>query len=603
MPEMPPLVYRLRAADLNRHLFEIECRVPEPAALEQFSLPSWIPGSYLLREYARHVVAFEAESDGRPVRVTKIDHRRWDVEGASGALTVTIRVHALDLSVRGAYLDGRRAFLNGVCVFLCVRGREHDPVEVAFEQPDDPRAAAWRLATAMTPVEVDARGFGRYAAADYDELIDHPVEISDFARAEFVAAGIPHALVVAGRHDADLDRVAADLRQLCETHLRFFGAPAPFGHYVFLGLAADNAYGGLEHRASSSLVFDPDDLPVPGEAGMPRTYQRFLSLCSHEYFHAWHVKQIKPAAFTPYRLGERSPTRLLWVFEGITSYYQDLMLLRSDLIGREAYLDRLAQTLTRVYRAPGRARQSLAESSFDAWDKLYKPEPNGVNATVSYYSKGALVALALDLTVRRATASRASLDGILRALWERYGRPGVGLGEDEFERIAADVAGVPLQAFFDRAVRGTEELPLGELLAAFGVDLELRAASGPSDRGGVPPRRAERPPPSLGASYKQGPAGLELTAALDGGPAERAGLIAGDEIVALAGRRVGPDNIERRLARLEPGEPVPVAFFRRDELLQAEIAPAAAPADTCALQVRDAAPDAAVALRRAWLGS
>jgi len=597
------ICYRVRFADLNRHLFEIECRISDPAQQQQLRLPAWIPGSYLLRDYARHVVSIEAHCDeGRPA-LSKTDSSTWLVEGARGILVVRMRVYALDLSVRGAYLDGQRAYLNGTCVFLMVGGREQEPVEVTLELPQDPRASAWRVGTSMSRVEVDARGFGRYVARDYDDLIDHPIEISDFAEASFVAADVPHTLIVAGRHDADLDRVVTDLRQLCETQLEFFGAPAPFDHYIFLALAVEKGYGGLEHRASSSLVFDPGDLPRPAEPGVPREYQRFLSLCSHEYFHAWHIKQLKPAAFSPYRLNERNYTRLLWVFEGITSYYQDLMLLRADLIGREAYLDRLAQQLTRVYRTPGRAVQTLADASFDAWDKLYKPEPNSVNATVSYYTKGALVALALDLTVRRATGSSASLDRVLKALWSQYGRLGRGLGEDDFERVAADVSGVPLQPFFDQAIRSTEDPPLAELLASFGIELELTAAAGPQDLGGRAARRQGERPLSLGVTVKDSAAGLELGAVLNGGPAEAAGLIAGDQLVAIGGYRVDAASLPRRLARHEAGEVVPVVFFRRNELMQTELTLADAPLDTCSLLVREDADAEAVALRCAWLGS
>jgi predicted metalloprotease with PDZ domain len=595
--------YRLRIADLNQHQFEIACEVKEPAPEQRFRMPSWIPGSYLLREYARHVVSLRAESGGRALPISKLDHASWCVTGARALLRLTIRVHALDLSVRGSYLDGTRAYFNGPCVFLSVDGKEHEPVALWIEKPIDSRCDHWRVATAMSPAEVDAMGYGRYSAQSYDELIDYPVEISDFDRVEFSAGRIPHALVIAGRHDSDLERVATDLTQLCETQLGFFGEPAPFDRYLFLGLAVDRGYGGLEHRASSSLLLSADDLPRPGETGVPADYQRFLSLCSHEYFHAWHIKQLKPAAFVPYRLDRRNHTRLLWVFEGITSYYQDLMLLRSGLIGREAYLTRLAQMLSKVYRAPGRHQQSLAEASFDAWDKLYKPEPNSINATISYYSKGALVALALDLTLRERTGSACSLDRVLRALWETVEDRGGGLAELEFEAVVTEISGTELGDFFDLAIRGTADLPLSSLLDAFGIRMELRAALGPHDLGGVAASVPDRPPLTLGASFRDGREGLELVSVLADGSAEAAGLIAGDVIVALGGRKVDPGSLARRLSRYEPAEAVTVAFFRRNELLQRELVLKPAPADTCSL-VAEPDPDAACrALRQAWLGS
>ncbi|NIW23475.1 MAG: PDZ domain-containing protein [Gammaproteobacteria bacterium] len=596
------ICYRLRLADLQRHHFEVECRLENPNAEERFSLPSWIPGSYLLREYARHVVSVRATSQGESVAIEKTDKRTWVVEGAKQDLTVTIRVHALDLSVRGAYLDTTRAFFNGTCVFLSVAGREREPVDVTIDAPSEPQSTDWRVATAMTPSEVDARGFGRYTAQDYDELIDHPVEIADFARVEFTAADIAHALVISGRHLTDLERVAADMRQLCETHLSFFGAPAPFDHYVFLGLAVDQGYGGLEHRASASLVFNASDLPKPGEPGVPVEYQRFLSLVSHEYFHAWNVKQLKPAAFSPYRLGERNHTRLMWVFEGITSYYQDLMLLRSDLIGLDAYLNRLAQVLTKTYRTPGRRHQTLAESSFEAWDKLYKPEPNSLNATVSYYSKGAFVALALDLTIRKASRSEISLDSVMLELWKRYGRQGDGVGEQDFERVAAEVAGISLEAFFDAAVRSTDDLPVADLLAEFGLDLELRAAIGPDDLGGTLNRRPTETPVSLGVGFRSAPSGLDLTHVRDGGAAEAAGLSAGDQVIAVDGYRVEARNFAKRLARYAPGDTVTIAYFRRNELRRTEVAIEAAMLDTCSLSAVEHPSEDALALRKSWLG-
>ncbi len=595
--------YGVRLADLNRHLLEIECRIDAPRETERLSLPSWIPGSYLLREYARHVVAFEAESAGCAVAIEKLDHSTWAVSGARGSLRVVIRVHAFDLSVRGAYLDNERGFFNGPCVFLSVEGRDTEPVTVALASPADPRCARWRVATAMQATEIDARGFGRYSAASYAELIDQPVEISDFARVEFEAAGVPHALVIAGRHETDLERLATDLRQLCATQIAFFGAPAPFDRYIFLGLAVDSGYGGLEHSASSSLIFSASDLPKPGELGVPRDYQKFLGLCSHEYFHAWNVKRLRPAAFSPYRLNERNLTRQLWIFEGITSYYQDLLLLRAGLIGPEAYLNRLAQTLTRVLRTPGRAHQSLAESSFDAWDRLYKPEPNSPNATISYYTKGALVALALDLTVREATRSATSLDDIMGALWNAFGRAGRGLDEGEFERVAADVAGVELAAFFDRAVRSTTDIELSALLDAFGVELKLRPALGPTDSGGTAEGAPSDGVVSFGAAYRDCDGGVELTTVLDGGPAEAAGLCAGDVVIAIDGRRVRANNLERRLTRFEAGESVPLAYFRRNELALATITLAPPPQDTCALLLR-ADVEASVRERRErWLGA
>jgi predicted metalloprotease with PDZ domain len=593
--------YRVRPADLDRHWFEIECRIEGAAAEQRFSLPAWIPGSYLLRDFARHVVGVEATSDGEALAVDKTGAAQWCVRGAGGTLTFTITVYALDQSVRGAFLDRTRAYFNGPCVFVSVESREMEPVEVVIEPPLQALAADWRVATALNPVEVNERGFGTYRAADYDELLDHPVEISDFESVDFEAAGVPHRLVIAGRFDSDLDRIATDLAQICTTQIRFFGEPAPFDRYLFLGLAVGEGYGGLEHRASTSLIFGRDDLPKAGDAGPSRDYQRFLALASHEYFHTWHVKRTRPKAFMPYRLDRRNHTRLLWVFEGITSYYQELMLLRSGVVGVGAFLQRMGELLTRVYRMPGRRKQSLEQASFDAWDVLYRPEPHHPNTTISYYTKGALVALALDLKLRLDTAGRTSLDDVVRELWRRYGAAQVGVPEDGFELLTAEISGLALGSFFDSAVRGTDDPPLGELLAEFGIAFEMRAASGGEDRGGTP-RAPNGELLTLGVAVRERELGLELSSVLDGGAAERAGLNPGDVLIAIDRLRVTGRNLTRRLARFETGERVTATVFRGDELLEVGIVLRAAPLDTCYLVVREQADSKAVQRRRAWLG-
>jgi predicted metalloprotease with PDZ domain len=591
----------VRLADLDRHHFEIECCIDNPAPEQRFSLPAWIPGSYLLRDFARHVIHVEAKSGHEPLAAEKVAAAIWCVRGAERTLTLTITVHALDQSVRGAYIDRQRAYFNGPCVFMLPEGHDADPIEVTFEPPPHSICGEWRVATALAPAEVDERGFGAYRAGDYDELLDHPVEIGTFEAAEFTAAGVPHRLVVAGRFESDLDRVAADLAQLCAAQIEFFGKPAPFTSYWFLGLAVADGYGGLEHRASTSLIFSRDDLPKVGEPGQPRDYQRFLALASHEYFHAWHVKRTKPAAFMPYQLDRRNHTRLLWVFEGVTSYYQDLLLLRSSVFTASVFLQRIGETLTRVYRQPGRLRQSLAAASFDAWDVLYRPEPHHPNTSISYYTKGAMVALALDLKLRLDTAGRTSLDDVVRELWRRYGARGVGVPEDGFEVLAAELSGLDLTEFFANAVRGTEDPPLRELLAEFGVALEMRASAGPEDRGGTA-RAANGEPLALGATTRDREHGLELVSVLDGGPAERGGLLAGDVLVALDRLRVTGRNLARRLGRFESGERVTATVFRGDELIEVGLVLRPGPLDTCWLALHAEPEPAALERRRAWLG-
>ncbi len=603
--------YRLEPADPDGHLLAVTCEIDAPKAGQQFTLPSWIPGSYLLREFARHVVATKVhctdeQGQQHDVTLTRIAKGTWQAQAPEGVAAATLAVHltvfAFDLSVRGAYLDRRRAWINGPCVFPWFHGREHEPVRLALVRPAGEFAADWRVATAMRPEATDEHGFGEYAAADYDELIDHPLEMSNHARVDFHAAGIPHHLIVAGRTHTDFNRIAADVSRLCATQIEFFGGPPPFSEYWLLGMATGDGYGGLEHRSSCGLLFSRDDLPRPGEVAVGTDYQRFLGLVSHEYFHSWHVKQVKPAAFTPYRLDRRNHTRLLWVFEGITTYYQDLLLLRSGLIGVDDYLRRLAEILTRVYRTPGRLRHSIAESSFDAWDVLYKPEANTVNASVSYYGKGALTALALDLSLRSMTNARLSLDDVVRELWHRHGKGGDGLAEDGFEALVLELAGqqhtAALRRFFDEAVRGTDDLLLAPLLGALGVSM---ARNGAGD-GKPAALSVDGDHLTLGANFRTRDGGLELVQVFSHSVAEAAGLAPGDRLVAIDGLKVTEDNIAKRLARYRAGDRLSAHAFRGDELMHFELRLQSVPPSGITLTLDNNADDIAAAGRRAWLG-
>jgi predicted metalloprotease with PDZ domain len=604
MPTASPIRYAILPKHPEAHLFEVSCTLddPDPGG-QRFALPAWIPGSYLIRDFARHVVTIRAQSGRRPVHLAKLDKHTWSADPVRGALTVTMEVYAWDLSVRGAHLDTTHAFFNGPSVFLRVLGQETRACEVQLLPPKGARYRAWRVATAMKRKVAPIHGFGSYRTASYDELIDHPVEMGGFALATFKACGVPHDIVITGRHSADLDRLCRDLRRICEAHIHLFGEPAPMDRYTFLVTAVGEGYGGLEHRASTALLCSRDDLPRGGDKQVTERYRTFLGLCSHEYFHTWNVKRIKPAAFSPYDLGRENYTRLLWAFEGITSYYDDLMLVRAGLISVADYLELLGRSVTSLLRTAGRMKQTVAEASFDAWIKYYRQDENSPNAQVSYYLKGSLVALCLDLTIRQRTRGRKSLDDVVRALWERYGSSHLGVPEDGVEKLAAQVAGSSLRGFFERALRSTEELPLKALLAAMGVDVVLRLAESSSDQGGKPasnpPRKlAERV--TLGIRTADDPAGVKLTHVLDAGAAQAAGLSAGDVIMAVDGLKTSAKNLEKQLARFKPGDKVRLHAFRRDELQECEVELRASPLDTCTLIVSGS--DRAAANRRqAWL--
>ena len=569
------ICYTIHPSDPEAHRFTVTCRVPHPDPAGQcFALPAWIPGSYLIRDFARHIVAIRAESEGKPVSLNKLDKHTWQARplAVGRPLSVTCEIHAWDLSVRGAHLDATHAFFNGTSVFLRAIGQEDAPCLVDIQPPEGRSFASWRVATALEPARGEPgaakrHGFGVYRAACYDELIDHPVEMGAFTLARFVACGVTHDIAITGRHDCDVERLTADLKRICAWQIRFFGEPAPMKRYVFLVTAVGEGYGGLEHRASIALLCSRNDLPYRGMRGVPEGYRTFLGLCSHEYFHTWNVKRIKPAAFVPYDFNRENYTTQLWAFEGITSYYDDLALLRSGVIDRNDWLELLAKTISNVQRTPGRSRQSLAESSFDAWSKFYRPDENTPNVVVSYYAKGALVALALDLTLRSKTANRVSLDDVMRELWRHHGQTGIGVGEDDLRCIAERLSGVDLRRFFADFVHGTRELPLKSLLAEFGIRLDWEAAK----------------TPSLGIKTVTEGDSIRLATVFDDGAAQAAGLASGDVLIALDGLRVTPASLERMLARYHPGDILKIHAFRRDELMEFSLRLTAPDRDTAQL--------------------
>jgi len=597
-----PHQYRIWPKDPGAHVFEVSLTVAEPDRAGQVvALPAWIPGSYLIRDFARHVVGIRAESNGRPVALVKLDKSRWRAEAVAGELTVIADIYAYDDSVRGAHLDATHGYFNGTCVFPSVDGQEDRACEVEILPPDAPIGSGWRVATSMRRKTAEPYGYGTYLAADYAELIDHPVEMAPLSIGEFDVQGIAHAMAIRGRFNGDLPRLCDDLRRVCEQQMALLGAPRDLDRYLFLLNAPGAGYGGLEHRWSSSLVCGRDDLDRGEGASIREGYRTFLGLVSHEYFHLWNVKRMKPAAFTPYDLSREVHTSLLWVFEGVTSYYDDLALVRSGLIEPDSYLELVGRTVTRVLRGAGRLRQSIGESSFDAWTKFYRQDANSGNAIVSYYAKGSLAALALDLKLRLETGGRVSLDDVMRTCWARWGETGEGMPEDGFESVCAEVSGLDLGAFFDGAVRGTEDLPLEELLASHGVDYHLRATAGKADKGGKPAEQGQAPTPWLGARLEKRNGATVFAAVHNGGPAERAGVAPGDVAVALDGLTFDIDNSDARLRAHSAGDVLELVLFRGDELVITRVALADAPADTCYLSTVADADEQTVGRRKAWL--
>ena len=569
----------LEIDDLRSHHYRVTMTLPHPAPRQRLSLPAWIPGSYLVREFARHLSGLKASQGRREVALTQIDKHTWEADcSGRGALTLSWRVYAFDSSVRCAWLDVQRGFFNGTGVFLRAEGREADEHRVTLGALPE----GWQVATGLPEVAP-----GEWSAPDYDALIDHPFELGAFWRGRFTACGTEHEFVVAGALPGfDGERLLADTKKICEAQIRFWHGrddgcdPPPFERYVFMLNATDDGYGGLEHRNSTALVCTRRDLPRRGDASSADGYVTLLGLISHEYFHTWNVKRLKPREFAAYELQRENYTRLLWFFEGFTSYYDDLFLVRTGLIDEARYLRLVARTANQVLGTPGRRVQSAAAASFDAWVKYYRPDENSANATVSYYTKGAQIALCLDLTLR--AAGRGSLDEVMRELWRASG--GGPIGEDDILAALRRVGRRDFAPEIAAWVHGTDELPLAELLPALGVDL-----------------RRERPllQQRLGARLNEATAGLKVQSVLAGGLAEAAGLSAGDEILALGDWRVVKPEDLTLYGAFE--QPLPLLVARDRRLLHLTLPQGREVEGAVALSLQGK-PAAAVRRRReAWL--
>lgn len=593
MDATPPSVRVVVVADPLAHVFHV-CLTLDAQADQQFRLPNWIRGSYLVRDFAKHVTGLAAERDGAPLAIERLDKSSFRVLASAGAVMLRYSVYAYDESVRKAFIDTRRGFFNASSLVYCPVGFEQSAFALRVEKPALAAVHDWQLATSLPAVDTDAAGFGGYTAANYETLIDSPVEMAAFQRIDFAVRDVPHTLTLSGRCEVDRARLAQDLTLICSAQRLMFGDEPAMPRYWFLTNVTASSYGGLEHRESTALVCARGDLPRPGTTGLSKEYRTFLGLCSHEYFHLWNVKRITPQGFAASDLQAAGYSRDLWHYEGVTSYYDDLFLLRAGVIDAASYLDLVAEAATRLERTPARLAHTLADASFETWIKYYQPDENSPNASTNYYVKGALVALCLDLVLRRD--STVTLDDVLRALWQRYGRVDVPAPEGALEAVAAELSGLDLKLFFDAALRGVSELPLAVTLADFGVLAQRRVTTGDSDGGGrntAVPQRC-----TLGCKLK---ADGSVAHVITGSPAQQVGLAGGDVLVALDGFNVSAGSFARRLNALAPGVPVELFWFRSDELMRAQITPQAAAADTWTLTLMDTMSPPIAARRQAWL--
>ena len=555
--------YRIEAADLHAHLYGVTLTIARPAAGQRVSLPVWIAGSYMVREFAKQITGISARQDQRAMAVQQLDKATWLIDcEADKPLTLHYQVHAHDDSVRTAWLTTQRGFFNGTSLCLQAQGLADVPHQLELVAESFNAHKKWQVATGLSPVKTDRQGFGTYVAANYDELVDCPVEMGTFWSGSFKACGIDHRFVVAGATPAfDGERLLRDSQKICETAIRFWHpnsglgkkrSDTPHKNYVFMLNAVADGYGGLEHRNSTALICNRADLPRRStrdgsakDAKQSEGYTTLLGLISHEYFHTWNVKRLRPAEFASYDYTQENYTELLWFFEGFTSYYDDLLLRRAGLIDDAQYLKLLNKTINQVLQTPGRQVHSVAQSSFEAWTKYYRQDANSPNLTVSYYTKGALVALCLDLTLRQHGVKNhsVSLDDAMRALWARCcaskgnnKTPGPMLEADVLA-VLKELTGRSWSTEFKAWVRGTRDLPIDKLLAHHGVSVQHD-----------PAQLAQR----LGLRVAQDHS-VHIKTVLSGSAAHKAGFAPGDEWlgVEVAGKTAAQTTSAWRLKKLD----------------------------------------------------
>jgi predicted metalloprotease with PDZ domain len=598
----PAASYTLRFPEPSNHLVDVEARVsapPGPGGDLELMMAVWTPGSYLVREYARHVEGLRAETaDGVELAVEKTAKNRWKIDlGAGGREDVVVRyrLYCRELTVRTDFVDRELALINGAATFLAPvvhDGPAPGPYRVRLELPPEWQRAVTALDPVADPEEGSPPGF---SAPDYDTLVDSPIYAGNGTLYDFEVDGVPHRVLSHGEGGPwEGEKAVSDVARIVRAQRAFWGE-LPYREYLFLNLIVE-ARGGLEHAESSVLMTSR------WKMGTRKGYLEWLGLVSHELFHAWNVKRLRPAELTDIDYEREVYTRNLWVAEGITSYYDDLLVHRAGLSSRDEALEALSHHIERIQTTPGRKVQPVDLASFDAWIKHYRRDENTVNTAISYYSKGAVVAFLLDAAIRRYTEDAHSLDDALRTAWRELGpdasSPGEGSADGGFtgaqmREILEQTAGRSLEAFLGQALESTEELDYSAALKWLG----LRFAE-PEEN---PDERGEEPAGWLGIDTEVVDGRLLVRRVHRGTPAYEAGLNVDDEILAIGGFRVPPRELDERLKSFHPEQPSPLLGARRERLVELPVTFGQEPRETWKLEVD---PDATAEQRahlEAWL--
>ncbi|OGX87604.1 peptidase M61 [Hymenobacter lapidarius] len=511
---VPTLKYTLAMPAPQTHYFEVKMELGGfPTDYTDIKMPVWTPGSYLVREYAKNVEGFEARTaSGQALGFEKINKNTWRVRHPKqGAFQVSYRVYAFDLTVRTSFIDGEHGYLNGASVFMYPADNKA-LASTVLVQP----AAGWaQVSTSLRP----GPGKFTYKSSSYDELVDSPMEIGNHKVLEFNANGTPHQVAMFGNSNADETKLLADMKKVCEEAHRVVGQN-PLDRYLFIVHNLERGGGGLEHQFSTTLEVARNSYGT--EAG----YKSFLGLVAHEYFHLWNVKRIRPVALGPFNYDQENYTNMLWVSEGITTYYSKVINLRAGYTTREEFLNGLANDISSVENTPGNRVQSAAESSFDAWIKSYRQNENSRNSEINYYAKGDLIGTLLDLNIAEATKGEKHLDDVFRLLYDTYyKKANRGFTDKEFQDAVAQVAGRRYDEFFSNSVYGTKTLDYATALGYAG----LAITSAPLASTGT-----------LGANFSNRTGKLLVASVVRGGAAWDGGLSPNDEVLLING--VAPSN-------------------------------------------------------------
>ena len=544
----------------HTHLFDIDVAIKRSANGPQEELlvmPVWTPGSYLIREFERNVQDFAvADAAGQPLKWEKTNKNTWRVfTNGAREWHATYRVYANELSVRTSELNSDHAFWNNANLLMYLPDSLKSPSTVRVLAPD-----VWKVATGLPAVLGQKNTF---RAESFDVLYDSPFEASNFKTIVFNVKSVPHRIVIDGVGNYDPERMRRDVQKIVETQVELMGGEIPYRDYTFFLHLRANTGGGLEHLNSAALGYprfgfrihsgDRATSSAPNTTETPeRDYRGFLSLVSHEFFHLWNVKRIRPDALGPFDYTQENYTKVLWVAEGITDYYADLVLRRAGLISESEFLSATARSIQNLQNTPGRLVQSAEESSYDAWIKYYRQDENSINSQISYYDKGALLGLLLDLEIRKRSAGAKSLDDVMRYLYAEFFKKDRNYGPADFQKASELMAGASLEEFFSKYVRGKDELDYNGALGAAGLRLETSAAADAKMY--------------FGADVAQEDDRLIVRRVYAGSPAYDSGLNAGDQIVAMDNMRVTRDFFNARLAEKKPGDLLNLTIFRFDDL-------------------------------------